>query len=416
MKKLIFLIIIILGTKEENKAQISPNYVNAVTLSPTSSKASKMEEEPVNLFSGVPQIGVPLYSYKSSANGLSLNISLNYFAGGIGITERPTTVGLGWYLNAGGVITRIIRGIADEKPTGFMISDTIPNDFRTKGDGYYKDSLDAEQDMFQYNFDGRSGTFYIGKNGQIAQMPLTKMKIVPNIYGNAIHSFTIKTEDGISYVFGAAESTNPSGYSSYTLDNYNSSWSLTKIISPFNTDTISLTYVQKTLSNYYFFPPLTYVRNSDGDHTHKISLIDEGDSYSVTNKISSIAFPDKTTVSFVYGADTSSNGDNELFLVKISDTTFRYGYILNYQSTDSAGKASRLLLKSVTPYTPTQKGRPYSFAYYSPTLPLVGSATDSIQNRHDFWGFYNGVATNTTVVPNVNGYTWAADRDRKSVV
>ncbi|MDE3185705.1 MAG: hypothetical protein KGM16_20015 [Bacteroidota bacterium] len=409
MKKLIFLIVISLGIKEGIKAQVSPNFANAVTLPPTAEKATRMGQEPVNLFTGIPQIGVPLYSYQSAANGLSMNISLNYFAGGVGVTEAPTTVGLGWYLNAGGIITRTVRGIADEQSTGFMNTDTVPNDFRSKGNAYYSDSLDAEQDMFQYNFGGRSGTFFIGKNGQIAQMPLTKMKIIPNIYSNAIRSFTIKAEDGTSYVFGAAEPSSATSYGGYSLSAYNSAWSLTKIIAPFNTDTISLNYTQKALTTDFSYPALAYVKNSDGSHTYQLIPVG-GNNTSTTNKVSSITFPDKTTVSFVYGNDIASNGDNELTLVKISDTTFRYGYILNYQSTDSAGNATRLLLKSVTPYTASQKGRGYSFSYYSPTLPPVGSAGDSIQNRHDFWGFYNGVSTNSTTIPDVNGYTWGADR------
>src|SRR5690242_1770534 len=409
MKKLIFLIVILIGIKVETKAQVSPNYVDAVTLSPTAEKATKMGQEPVDLFTGVPQIGVPLYSYRSKANGLSLDISLTYFAGGVGIDERPTTAGLGWYLNAGGMITRVVRGIADEQSTGFLNTDTIPNDFRSRGNGYYSDSIDAEQDLFQYNFDGRSGTFYIGKNGQIAQLPLTKMRIIPNIYENAIRSFTIKTEDGTSYVFGAAESSTATAYSGYSLSAYNSSWSLTRIIAPFNTDTISLTYVQKALTTDFSYPALANVKNSDGSHTYQLISLG-GNNTSTTNKISSIVFPNKTTVSFVYGNAISSNGDNELALVKVSDSAFRYGYILNYQSTDSAGRSSRLLLKSVTPYTSTQKGRGYAFTYYSPTLPPVESSGDSIQNRYDFWGFYNGITSNTTTIPDVNGYTWGADR------
>jgi hypothetical protein len=409
MRKYFFLAFILLSINKGSYSQVTPNMVNAVTLSPTSEKASKMTEEPVNLFTGVPQIGVPLYSYKSAANGLSLDISLNYFAGGVQVSEAPTTTGLGWYLNAGGIITRTVRGIADEKATGFMNLDTIPNDFRSKADGYYKDSLDAEQDMFQYNFNGRSGAFYIGKNGQIAQMPISKMKIIPRISGNTIYSFTIKTENGNSYVFGSAESTASTEYGGYSLPGYNSAWVLTQIISAFNTDTISLNYTQKTITTDFDYPPLTYVRNSDGSTSNKLISLG-GNAISQTKKISSIVFPDNTVVSFIYGPDIYYSEDNALSLVKIGDTAFRYGYILNYQSTDSAGKPTRLLLKSVTPYTATQKSRGYSFTYNTPTLAPLGSAGDTIQNKRDFWGFYNGVLTNTTSVPNVNGYTWGADR------
>lgn len=410
MKKFSVCFIICLVAFTEGFSQ-TPNLINANTLSPTSEKASRIGEEPVNLFTGVPEIGVPLYSYNSAANGLSLDISLGYFAGGVQVSEAPTTAGLGWYLNAGGIITRIVRGKADDASLGFMHSDTIPNDFRSRGDGYYKDSLDAEQDIFQYNFNGRSGTFYIGKNGQIVQVPLTKMKITPLMSGNTIRGFQFVTESGMTYLFDEAELTNPSGYGNYTIDDYYSSWSLGKMISPFNTDTIFFNYTSKSMTTYFYFPPITYVRNSDGNHTNKIIEFLDGNSISQINKISSIVFPDKTTVSFVYGADNYFNGDNALSLVKVQDTTFRYGYILNYQSTDSAGNPSRLLLKSVTPYTSTQKGNGYSFSYYSPTFAPLLSAGDTLQNKLDFWGYFNGAFTNKTIIPNVNGYTWGADRN-----
>lgn len=389
----------------------TPNLINANPLSPTSEMASRNGEEPLNTFTGVPEIGVPLYSYSSSANGLSLDIFLGYFAGGVQVSEAPTTAGMGWYLNAGGIITRIVRGKADDAPLGFMHIDTIPNDFRSKADNYYNDSVDAEQDIFQYNFNGRSGAFYIGKNGQVAQVPLTKMKITPLMSGNSIIGFNFVTESGVTYLFNQYETTNPSGYVGYSIDDYYSSWSLGKIISAFNTDTIYLNYTSKSMTNSFFFPPITYIRNSDGNHTNKIIEDIDGNNISYINKISSIVFPDKTTVSFLYGPDIYSNGDNALFLVKIQDTTFRYGYIFNYQSVDSTGKPSRLLLKTVTPYTALQKGLGYSFNYYSPTLAPLLSAGDTIRNDRDYWGLFNGAFSNHTLVPNVNGYTWGADRN-----
>lgn len=91
-------------------SQSAPNLNNAATLSPGAEKASKLSSVPVNIFTGVPQVGVPLYSYSSPNNGLSIGISLDYFAGGTQVAEAPTTVGLGWFLNAGGSINRTVRG------------------------------------------------------------------------------------------------------------------------------------------------------------------------------------------------------------------------------------------------------------------------------------------------------------------
>jgi len=395
-------------------SQLTPNLVNAVTLSPTTEKASKLGGEAVNIFTGVPQIGVPLYSYGSAANGLSMNISLDYFAGGMQVPEAPTMVGLGWYLAAGGIITRITRGQADEGneylPNGFLYTDTISNDWRSKGSQYYNDSLDAEQDIFQYNFNGRSGIFYVGKNWQVAQVPLTKMKIIPIVDGyQEITGFRIITEDGAKYEFMNPEFTTFSSYNSILLDDYYSSWSLSRIISPFSTDTIQLKYIQKKLGTGFKYPQMEFVRNSDGVRTKKLLNITGYDT-SYINKLSSVIFPDKTKVSFVYGATQYYSGDSALFMIKVSNTTFRYGYILDYQLKDSLNNSSRPLLKSVTPYTSTQKSKGYSFGYnYLLFAPL--SLSDPIQNKRDYWGYYNGAQNDSSSVPKVNGYSWGADRN-----
>ena len=62
--------------------------------------------------SGAVDINLPLYTI--TCGKLSLPITLTYNTGGIKVSQRPSIVGLGWNLNCGGVITRIIRGNVDE--------------------------------------------------------------------------------------------------------------------------------------------------------------------------------------------------------------------------------------------------------------------------------------------------------------
>ena len=151
------------------------------------------------------------------------------------------------------------------------------------------------------------------------------------------------------------------------------------------------------------FPQFTFVRNSDGVRTKTLSQT--GLNTSTTNLVSSIVFPEKTTMSFLY---SSSYNQSQ---IKISDSVFRYGYILNFQDTVGSGGAyCRKLLKSVTPYTSKQKNAAYTFAYNTPLLAALGSAGDTIQNKRDYWGYYNGAANGTNLIPQVNGYTWGANR------
>lgn len=391
-------------------SQSAPNLNNAATLSPGAEKASKLSSVPVNVFTGVPQVGVPLYSYSNPNNGLSVGISLDYFAGGTQVAEAPTTVGLGWFLNAGGSISRTVRGAPDDLPSiGYMNTSSIPADYRSNGDKYYYDSLDTQQDIFQYDFNGRSGKFFIGKNGQIALVPLSKLKIIPNISSQRIASFRVITEDGAKYDFNYAESTTITTKgadsslfrSAYSGQSYSSAWYLSRIISPLNTDTIKFNYNGSTVNYDFGFPQVTFVRNSDGVRTKTITPTGTNSSYSY--QISSITFPDKTNVSFLYNS-------GNLVKVKIGDTAFRFGYLLDYQTT-SGSNPTRLLLKSVTPYTSKQKNTGYTFVYYTPLFAPLGSANDTIQTKRDYWGYYNGANNGTNLIPQVNGYSWGANRN-----
>lgn len=84
---------------------------------------------PVTLYTGKPNIAIPLHNI--NADGIQIPISLSYNASGIKVEQLASQVGLGWTLNAGGVITREMRGYPDEmlgepgqsnayKPIGYL--------------------------------------------------------------------------------------------------------------------------------------------------------------------------------------------------------------------------------------------------------------------------------------------------------
>ena len=82
-------------------------------LSPNAASLWKYAELPVNLYTGIPSISIPIFEAKSG--DLKVPITLSYHAGGIRFEEQASWVGLGWTLNAGGAISRNVKGIADEK-------------------------------------------------------------------------------------------------------------------------------------------------------------------------------------------------------------------------------------------------------------------------------------------------------------
>lgn len=81
---------------------------------PTPNAASLGEygQVPVSLFNGLPSILVPLYTFKY--RDIAIPIALNYHAGGNRPENYPGWVGLGWNLDAGGAVTRIMNGRPDE--------------------------------------------------------------------------------------------------------------------------------------------------------------------------------------------------------------------------------------------------------------------------------------------------------------
>lgn len=205
----------------------------------------------VNPQNGAAQFSLPLYSYSDAGNRLSFNASLDYVDGnGLPVSEMASAVGTGWTLNCGGVISRIQRGQPDDQklhttlytynsdqfgvyvqndyPDGYLYNSTYsPSDVIDDGGTYTpyqqgfttppapydyvpapKYTADREQDIFEFNFNGRSGKFVIGQNHNVETLTDSKLKI--NIseadmsasgIRTQISQFTITDESGIQYIF-----------------------------------------------------------------------------------------------------------------------------------------------------------------------------------------------------------------------
>jgi hypothetical protein len=101
----------------ESNPDIKNLQVN-VPAAPEAEAFKEYVDVPVNEYTGVANINIPLYTL--SEKGMSVPVSLSYHPGGIRVSEEATWVGLDWSLNAGGVITREIRDKDDfEFPSRF---------------------------------------------------------------------------------------------------------------------------------------------------------------------------------------------------------------------------------------------------------------------------------------------------------
>ncbi len=211
---------------------------NYVQPSPNAASLGKYADYPVSYYTGVPEISIPLFDLKDGA--ANLPISLSYHASGIKVSETASWVGLGWALNAGGVIMRTVRGAPDEgsgfswtggpgpsgyykdsglaklpllpyptEPYGYMAIQTYP--VQAVSVGY----MDTEPDLFTFNFNGKTGKFVFDEQRIPRLLTDDNLKISVNYNGTTFTSWVITDEEGAMYYFGensANEITQPSSY------------------------------------------------------------------------------------------------------------------------------------------------------------------------------------------------------------
>ncbi len=230
-----------------NPKTIAQEEMNIVPNSPTVGALGKYGEWPVDYSHGLPNINIPIYTLETGS--INLPISLSYHASGIKVDDEASWVGLGWSLNAGGVITRTINGKDDFAPTYIDVKtfDQIVNgDYPTydeinsvcEKNAYDGQPLaDAEPDIFSYNFAGYSGQFYLERTG----IGTYKAHFIENHNGlkitdvnyQIVHgqtyfttsttiSFTIIDNQGNKFFFQNQEQ-NFSGYSYYNFQKMSNS-------------------------------------------------------------------------------------------------------------------------------------------------------------------------------------------------
>ena len=96
---------------DDNKLYTDPRV--QISLPSTEAQSlGKFSEIPVDLYTGRTNINIPLFTIKH--NDIEVPISLSYHGGGIKVDDDAGLVGLGWTLNAGGVVSRIVRGLPDD--------------------------------------------------------------------------------------------------------------------------------------------------------------------------------------------------------------------------------------------------------------------------------------------------------------
>lgn len=86
----------------------------SVPPAPEAAALKEYVDIPISEYTGTAGVSIPLYTIQSKE--VSIPISLSYHSAGNRVSEEASWVGLGWSLNAGGVISREIK---DKDDFGF---------------------------------------------------------------------------------------------------------------------------------------------------------------------------------------------------------------------------------------------------------------------------------------------------------
>ena len=410
-----------------NAQQTPPDqYIKSISpVTPNAASLGQYGDVPVSMYTGIPNIQIPIYQIQ--AGDITIPVNLSYHSGGVKVEDYCSWIGTGWSLNAGGVINREQRGDPDEN----MIDNYASNqaDFNqllnpsvsasTKQSIAYNHMsngtpLDMESDIFNYNFGGASGKFFMDATGKIYPIGANKFKIqqdgrvnLTNTPFNSVFKRWIITDNkGIKYYFGSNSintvntqeivTNTASGAGSTSSIN---SWYLTQIISP-GRDTINFNYQAYSYSTAITISNSEYPGLANFTSTSILN-------YASALRLTSIVYPNGK-ITFTPGGNRQDlPGDQVLDHISIFETTRGNTYKLlktfrlstnnptGISNTAAPDLYFRLCLDSVNMYSAdNKKNGSYILTYNN--FSLLPSRTS---NAQDLWGYYNGQTGNSTLVP-----------------
>lgn len=380
-------------------------------IAPTAPDAAalwKFEDTAVNLSSGTADISVPLFNI--SVHKINIPVNIVYNASGIRVNEVATQVGLGWHINAGGMISKTIYGKNDET----ALYD-VPDNFNAE-DFFDEESPNVEgvgqPDVYQYNLPHKSGRFIYNYNKTIkaATIPFDPIIIAHEKHSNY---YTITDTDGTLYEFEMPTGTIFDGCTSEQIDHFNT-WRLTKITTSednsitFNYQPNSYTYDVGINETKYETHPFA------GQHAED-QLPDDLwciQTAQVTDYLLSEIIYEGGKVQFTYSDELPIDGQPDrkdlpgalaLRAVTLKDNNdlpvksfhFEYDYF-GGASTDP--NELRLKLESVTEVNQEATQKKFSFVYEeNKSLP------GRLSYAKDHWGYFNN-QVNSSSIPDINEF------------
>lgn len=421
MKNIIIAIILLLATQDfYAQDPYSTAVQGPITPSVAAMSFGKYADTPINPSNGTMGFSIPLFSVSDGT--LSHGISLSYHSGGVRVSELASEVGLGWHLNAGGVISRTVRGLPDDAYNGYWTQgsqlNTFPNS--TEKEQAANGDLDTEPDLFFYNINGMSGKFIIDKYGEAIMIPKSNNKI--DIQYNTQFGFVgfkLTTTDGTQYVFGNhADGTSNGlqftivGSQKYFYD----TWFLTDINSFDNKHTINFNYIENSykykvnsecyLTKHYDNGQNTISNNCNGN-TQEIKIVGKILS-SITTPTSTITFSHSGRTDLLSHNGMSGKRVDEITLTNGGECiSYDFTHDYFYDSDYTGNLSKRLKLEQVQKKSCTvgssEVEEPYTFSYMGTSFFSTGANKlvqffPSLNTKAiDHWGYYNGMTANNSL-------------------
>lgn len=427
MKKIVLIsLIFIFRSLLAQNPGISSNLPTVIPPSPAAQNFMRYGEIPVGYSTGVPDIQIPIYHIKGKK--LSLPISISYHASGIKVQDISSEVGLGWVLNAGGIISRSVLDTRDEFRSGVRtysnaeqflnaIPNIVFNSFTSGCLAYpgvqtvenYLDTKyqgeDLMSDRYFYRLpNGVNGVFRFNypQEDTMIMLPYRPYKIEKN---SNMSEYTITDDNGTVYKFKRFQD----------FSNDSTDWYLKEMTSSDGTEKIDFSYSQSQ-NDYGGVPTssLMTTRNNivgfSCDPTTEQNpitrdwLISNLNSSVVLTKIESndvivsISYSNredfansKKISQIIINFKKSTITDTEEKKIIFNHSYFgNVGYTAGYQNQDKRLKLNSLNIYGKSPSEPET----YTFNYETEMLPPYFS------KAIDFWGYYNGAVSNGTTVPN----------------
>ena len=399
----------------------------------------------VNPLTGAAECSIPVYTIRSGQ--VALSVGLSYSGSGIKTKDVESNAGMGWQLNTGGQVSRVVHGLPDDilkdnankACYGWMSPlDTGANNislFTITNDGSTcsKETTDIANivSYFPYRFDTEPDQFYVSAPGLSCQLvydrvsnkfkPVGNQDLIVRVgtdpTSHLITSFTITNDKGITYAFGNNSDAAPAnnkvtrktingGFAKYFINKmlqyqngitYYDTWSLVNIADA-NGNGILLNYTNPSpargsMDSLVFYlggstTPSTQYYISESNTPYTIQSIQ-----AYNNQVYSAA-----KLSFTW----NTSGTGQTIISSISGFGRSFQFV--YSQVASPGGFSRNFLRT---FTDAGCSSPVNFQFaYAGETNTAGTYTtilpDSTKNTYDYWGYYStSPGSATSRVPKV---------------